>query len=161
MKSVFSSIGFFALSGVYGKGKSDFKGVILSVLAGIIFGSYLLPLGIFSLDPQDYFFPMSLGIMASSVLIFILSRRRLERKIFSTGMLSGIVWNIANFSSLFAVSFLGLAVGFPLTQLALFASVLWGLFYFKEFREKSKIRRIIIAGVIIFLGAVILSFAKV
>ncbi len=155
------ALGFFALSGIYGKGNSDFKGILFSLLAGIVFGSYLLPLSLFGFDPQDYFFPMSLGILVSGVSIFAFSRKKLESKIIPSGMASGFVWNIANFSSLFAVSFLGLAIGFPLTQLALFVSVMWGLFYFREFKEKSKIKRIIIAGIIIFLGAIILSFAKI
>ena len=47
------------------------------------------------------------------------------------GMITGLLWNVGNFCSIYATYYLGLTVGFPLTQLALVVSGLWGIIAFK------------------------------
>ncbi|MBI2075862.1 MAG: hypothetical protein HYT72_01270 [Candidatus Aenigmarchaeota archaeon] len=69
------------------------------------------------------------------------------------------MWNAASLSSLYAVSFLGFAIGVPLTQLALIISALWGVFYFKE--VKGRLVYKVMLGVILLLAAgFLLSFSK-
>ncbi len=131
-------VGICTLSLVHGKSRTSFKGMALALVSSVLFGVYLLPLNLFNLRPESYLFSMSLGIFLLSLLLFSLSRRSLQRDLTAPGLLSGAVWNIANMGSLFAVNTLGLAVGFPLTQLALFVSIIWGVAYFKEFRERKK-----------------------
>ena len=50
---------------------------------------------------------------------------------FSIGLAAGCLFSSGNFFSIYATQFLGLTIGFPLTQTALLVSGLWGLFFFK------------------------------
>jgi glucose uptake protein GlcU len=84
----------------------------------------------------------------------------LTKKIISRGLLSGIIWNIANFSSFFVVLYLGVSVGLPLTQTALLVSVAWGLFFFQEIKGRSKLARITVGSILLLLGTLFLVFAK-
>jgi len=48
------------------------------------------------------------------------------------GLSSGILWASANILSVHATWFLGMKVGFPLTQTCVVFNALWGILYFKE-----------------------------
>lgn len=136
------------------------QGLIFAILAGILFGSYLVPLKNSTLQPLQYLFPMSLGIMLGGIIVFALKRSKVNFAILPSGTLSGMIWNIGNFASFFAVLNLGISIGFPLTQMALFVSVLWGLLYFREITGRKNITKIVIASLVLFLGAILLSISK-
>jgi len=91
---------------------------------------------------------------------FALKRPKVNFAILPSGVLSGIAWNIGNFASFFAVLNLGISIGFPLTQMALFVSVIWGLLYFREISGRINIIKIVIASLILFLGAILLSISR-
>lgn len=52
---------------------------------------------------------------------------------FLPGASSGALWGAANFLSVHATFFLGIKVGFPLTQTCIIFAAAWGVLYFKEF----------------------------
>lgn len=138
---------------------SNIKGIVFASIAGLVFGSYLVPLKLSGLQPNMFLFPMSLGILIGGVSIYLFKGSKIDKGIILSGVFSGVAWNIANFASFFAVLNLGIAIGFPLTQMALFVSVLWGVFYFKEIRGKTKVIRLIFWSIILFFGAVLLTLS--
>ncbi len=142
------------------KKKSSVKGILLAAIAGVFFGTYIIPLKLYNLTANEFFFPISLGIFICSWMIFALKSSRIQTKVIPYSLVSGAIWNIGNLASIFAVIYLGLAKGFPLTQLAVLIASAWGLFYFKEVKERNKIVKIIIGAVALMIGAVLLSFAK-
>lgn len=135
------------------------RGLLFAVIAGTLFGSYLVPLKN-SPQPLQFLFPMSLGIMLGGIIIFVLKRPKVNFAILPSGVLSGIAWNIGNFASFFAVLNLGMSIGFPLTQMALLVSVLWGLLYFREIAGRKNVIKIVVASLVLFLGAILLSISK-
>ncbi|MBI4016020.1 MAG: hypothetical protein HY362_04870 [Candidatus Aenigmarchaeota archaeon] len=141
-------------------GSSDKTGLVLAVIAGLIFGSYLLPLKLSGIAPADFLFSMSLGILAFGWLAFIIKRPKIDKSYIGNGLLSGIIWNVANFSSLFVVVLLGISIGFPITQTSLLVAVLWGVLYFKEIKESNSIVKIIIGAILLIIGAFLLGFSK-
>lgn len=142
------------------KGLSSIKGVFFACLAGFLFGFVLVPFKLANLQPLSFLFSMSIGILITGIAFFLVARPKIQTNILFPGAFSGILWNVANISSFFVVSILGIAIGIPLTQMALFVSVLWGLLYFKEVKGKEKITKLIIAAIILFVGAVALSLSK-
>ena len=129
-------------------------------MAGASFGTLFIFLKISELQPTQFLFPMAIGIFALGWILFFIKRSKPDMKIIKHAMVSGVFWNIANFASMFAILYLGLTVGFPLTQTALLVGILWGLFYFKEFKKKQKIIQVIIGAIIIIIGAFLLGFSK-
>lgn len=154
-------IGIWQISHINDENKTaSAQGLLFAILAGILFGSYLIPLKNSGLQPSGYLFSMSLGIFLGGIFIFIIKRPRVDFTILPSGVLSGIAWNVGNFASFFAVLNLGITIGFPLTQMALFVSVLWGLLYFREITGRKNIMKIVLASIILLFGAVLLSFSK-
>ena len=89
----------------------------------------------------------------------LVKRPKIDIKIILPGALSGVIWNIANFASFYAVLILGMTVGYPLTQMALFVSVLWGLLYFHEIKGRNKIIRLVTGSIVLFIGAILLGLS--
>jgi len=146
-------------STIGGEKASSFKGIVLALAAGAVFGSYLVPFKLSGLEPASFLFPMSLGILAGGLIISLIKRPKIDFKIILPGALSGLIWNIANFASFYTVLILGMSVGYPQTQRALFVSVLWGLLCFHEIEGRQKIIRLVAGGVILFIGAILLGLS--
>jgi len=73
------------------------------------------------------------------------------------GCTSGLLWSTGNIGNILAVSYLGDFVGLSLTQLSLIVNGLWGIFYYKEIREKHKIQLWFISAGLLSLSVFILS----
>jgi glucose uptake protein GlcU len=135
-------------------------GFIAAAMAAIGWGSqFVLMKKLKSPDPYHFHVFMSIGIFLSSFAIGLAVNASLVPNPF--GLFSGLIWGIANFAGLNAVALLGLAVGFPLTQLALLVSVAWGLLYFKEIKGKDKILKIVVGAIVLIAGAFLLAFSKI
>lgn len=142
-----------------GKAQNLKRGLMLSAGAGILFGSQLVPFRLASLSPQNFFFPMSLGIVLFGIVFFLSKRRALKNDAIFSGILGGVIWNIGNLLSIIAVSLIGLAKGFPLTQTAVLIAVLWGLLYFKEVTALKNIIKVLVGAFILLAGVILLSLA--
>jgi glucose uptake protein GlcU len=68
-----------------------------------------------------------------------------------------LVWNVGNVCSIYATLYLGLTVGFPLTQLALAFGGLIGIFWFKEITGVYVIAFWMVSIAVLLTGAVLLG----
>jgi len=53
------------------------------------------------------------------------------------GTISGLLWSVGNFASMYAVKELGQAIGYSCVQSSIFVSGLWGILYYREIRGPS------------------------
>ncbi len=132
--------------------EKSWKGIALSLLAGLFFGVYLYPFKMTSLSPIEFLFPMSIGVGVTTLLIYLLQRDSLTYSTIIPGIGAGVLWNIANFASFFAVQQIGLALTTPLTALSLLVTVSWGLFYFKEITKSTMIKLLITGSLLLLIG---------
>ena len=137
------------------RNSKDKKGYIITVIAGILWGSLFVPVRMMS-DLETSFFSMSLAIFVIGIGILI-AMRPFRKKETLTGIASGAIWNVGNIASFLAVAALGLTVGYPLTQLALLFNVSWGLLYFKEALQRKSFTAIYAGAAIVIVGSVFLS----
>ncbi len=72
-------------------------------------------------------------------------------------MTSGVLWSIGNYGSIFAAKYLGLAVGFSLTQTALLVGGIWGLTLLREIRGVGPILLWAVSALVLLAGAAVLS----
>ncbi|MBI4894477.1 MAG: hypothetical protein HY833_01950 [Candidatus Aenigmarchaeota archaeon] len=142
------------------KVKVDLTGVMYAVVAGLVFGAIFVPAKLGNVPAADFIFPMATGIAIGGAAMFFAKVRKIAMPEVGAGLTSGLMWSIANIFGLYAISLLGIAVGFPLTQLALLFSVAWGLFFFREVRDRKTIVKIVLGAVVIILGAFALAFSK-
>jgi len=102
------------------------------------------------------------GIHACSTN-FVESRHRFHdwsqcaRKALVPGFLHGILWAAGNVGAIHATEYLGIAVGFPLSQLALFVALGLGLFQFKELSARPQRIFAMVGAFIAFSGSAALA----
>ena len=135
------------------------KRLFTAILAGIIFGSQLVPLKVGNVATKDFFFSVCLGIFLTGLLIALFKKTRFKNEAVGLSLLSGIIWNIGNLLSLVAISLIGLAKAIPISQSSTLIAVLWGLFYFKEITQRKFRIQVLIGAAILLLGVIILSLA--
>ncbi|MBI5133403.1 MAG: hypothetical protein HZA83_01695 [Thaumarchaeota archaeon] len=140
------------------RNSNDIKGYIVTVIAGILWGSLFVPVRLIS-NLETSFFSMSLTIFVIGIGILIIVRN-FRKKETLTGIVSGVIWNVGNIASFLAVAALGLTIGYPLTQLALLFNVSWGLLYFKEASQRKSFTAIYVGAAIVIIGSVLLSYSS-
>ncbi|MBI4035655.1 hypothetical protein HY383_01775 [Candidatus Daviesbacteria bacterium] len=135
------------------------KGLLAGVVAGLIFGSQLVPLKIGHVTTGEAFFSTGLGIFVTAMMVTIFSRTKFSKEIFKAGLLSGVIWNMGNLLSLISLSLIGLSKAGPISQIATAVAVLWGLFYFKEVTIPAAKLQVLMGSIILLVGVIILGLA--
>ena len=135
------------------------KGLLAAISSGFIWASQIVPLKIGHVSTEVSFFPICLSIFITGLGIGLIKRVKFERKALGLSLLSGTIWNIGNLISLMALSLIGLSKAFPITQSANLVAVLWGLFYFREIKERKHKLQILIGAVILMTGIITLGSA--
>ena len=138
-------------------------GIIASVTLGLIHGSFFVPLRASNLPIFVTFLPLTIGMIAATSLIAQIQKLKLNYDFLSVFkmILAGLILGGGNYTALLTIQHLGVAQGYPLTQLAIVINTLWGTLVFKE--ATSAQGKILIAfGVTIALiGAFILNSARI
>lgn len=104
------------------------------------------------------------GVMMVTVVIAIVYHIVLRQMpvfkpslMLAPAMATGVMWSIGNLSSIFAAQYLGLAVGFPLTQTCLLVAGLWGMFLLRELKGLIPIALWVLSAGVLLAGAALLS----
>lgn len=133
------------------------KGYVYAAIAGLLWGAIFVPLKLADTLESTYF-SMALTIFVIGIILMV-AFRQFGKKDTVVGAAAGIMWNAANLASFFAIASLGLAIGYPLTQLAILIAALWGLLYFKEAKKKRAMA--IYAGVaVVLIGSAFLALSS-
>lgn len=132
-------------------------GYLTATAAGVIGGSYVIPLQA-THSLQSGFFSSSLGIFAIGIPLLLISRKFLKKEM-AAGILSGSIFNLGSFSVLIAIGLIGITVGYPISQTATLFAILWGVLYFKEIVYWKSILKVAVGAGMIVLGSVLLSIA--
>lgn len=131
-------------------------GIVCALCNGLNTGSMLVPMHYADVEGLDYAVSQGIGCFIALVLAWLI---RYLYYVFRTqsfsegsqalpsfhvkllllpGSMCGILWQLSNISNMLAVSSFGQAIGVGLVQLALVVSGFWGIFYYKEVKNKSK-----------------------
>ncbi|KAL3933808.1 MAG: hypothetical protein SGPRY_000121 [Prymnesium sp.] len=120
-------------------------------------GSFALALPVVALLPLLLLYTGQAVAMGSS-------RERNWRKLLSlpcalSGLGTGAMWAAGNILSVHASMRLGQAIGFPLTQVCVVISALWGILYFRELRHPLALKVFGVASCTVLVGALFLKLS--
>lgn len=138
-------------------------GIIASITLGLIHGSFFVPLRASDLPIFVSFVPLTLGMIATTSTIVIVNKLKLNYDFFKIFrmLLAGIILGSGNYTAILTIQHLGVAQGYPLTQLAIIVNTLWGTLLFKEATTTRGKILIAIGVTIAIIGAYILNSARV
>ena len=148
--------------------KSDKKlqitGIIGAVIAGILWGSYFIPIRISSVSMWVAAFPLAVGIFVGSIILVLFTGKSIileKPSHYLRVCITGILWGIGNYASLRMMELIGTGRGFTIAQLNVALNALFGIFLFKRPHPKSKAAVFTIIGIAIALaGGIVLGSFK-
>ena len=146
--------------------KQRIRGVLFALALGILNGSLMVPLRKTPKDADgiNYIISFSIGVLGITPLLaaayLVATKTPLvlhPRVALLPGLLAGFLWQIGNYCSIYATLYLGLTIGYPLTQLALLVAGMWGWLYYKELPDSRRIAHFWLSSIVILAGAALLA----
>lgn len=134
-------------------------GILAALGAGILWGSYFIPVRMSNAGTWAGAFPLAIGIFAGSALLVAMSRQpiRLNQTSHTIRSLSaGLMWGIGNYAMLLLVGQLGAGRGFTISQLGIVVNSLIGVYILKDPAPKSRAAVFTLVGCFIATGGAIL-----
>jgi glucose uptake protein len=136
-------------------------GVASAVGAGILWGSYYVPIKLIDVSMWIGAFPLSIGIFAASAVLAFLTQAsfQLEKKIdYWRVSLTGVLWGIGNYGMLLLIDQLGAGRGFTIAQLSVVVNALVGIYWLKDPKPKTRAANLTLIGcVFATLGGITLG----
>ncbi len=136
-------------------------GLLGALGAGILWGTYFIPIKLSQASVWVASWPMAVGIFVGSIVLVLLPRQslRLDRPSYYGRVLaSGVMWGIGNYSMLLLVGELGAGRGFTIAQLGIVVNALIGVYWLKEPQPKTRAAALTLAGcVLAMIGSILLG----
>ena len=139
-------------------------GLLGAVGAGILWGSYFIPIKYSGVSPWAGAFPLAIGMAVGGVILALLSRR--PWKLSSSGdyaraCLTGALWSLGNYGVLLLVDAIGAGKGFTISQISVVVSALIGIYWLHEPPPKTRAARLTFIGcVLATIGGIVLGNLK-
>lgn len=133
--------------------------------AGVLWGSYFIPIQAAGLQPAAANLPLAAGMVTGACLLAALTDRRLVRlrtRHEGARVLSaGVLWGLGNLGMLLLVAQLGAGRGFTIAQLGLIVNALIGIVAFHNPRPGSRAAAVTLAGVALAaIGGILVGQAR-
>lgn len=144
--------------------RSQAIGFLSAVGAGVLWGSYFIPLKIAGTPVWIAALPMAVGIFCGSLVLALLTRMPfvLEKQgdYLRVGI-TGLLWGIGNYSMLILVEQIGAGKGFTISQLAVVINGLIGVFLLHDPAPKTRAAWLTLLGcVLATVGGIVLGNLK-
>jgi glucose uptake protein len=132
--------------------RNQLIGVLSAFAAGILWGSYFIPIKITNVSMLEGSFPLAAGIVATPIVLILFKREIpiIDSKVnLIRTLLSGLLWGVGNYTMLLLVEKIGTGPGFTIGQLGVIVQALIGVFIFKDPSPRSKAAYITFIGIIL------------
>ncbi len=133
-------------------------GLAGAVGAGILWGSYFIPVKYSGVSAWAGAFPMAIGMAVGGLILALLSRQ--PWKLTASGdyvrvCLTGALWSVGNYGMLLLVGTIGAGKGFTVAQISVVVSALIGIYWLHEPGPQTR------AAGLTFIGCVLASIGGV
>jgi glucose uptake protein len=136
-------------------------GVSGSVGAGILWGSYFIPIKLSAVSVWIATFPLAVGMFMGSILLALIARQspRLASSFdYLRVCLTGVLWGVGNYAMLLLVGQLGAGRGFTISQLSVVVGALIGIYWLKDPKPKTRAATLTLIGcVLATVGGIVLG----
>ena len=140
------------------------RGLAGALGAGILWGSYFIPVKFSGVSPWAGAFPLAIGMAVGGMILALLSRH--SWKLTASGdylraCLTGALWSLGNYGALLLIDAIGAGKGFTISQISVVVSALIGIYLLREPHPKSRAAKLTFIGcVLATIGGIALSNLK-
>jgi len=139
-------------------------GVLGAVGAGVLWGTYYLPIKVSENSMWVSTLPMAVGIFTGSALLVLFSRLPLrlgKGGDYARVSVTGLLWGVGNYGMLVLVDQLGAGKGFTISQLSVVINALIGVFLLRNPAPRTKAAWLTLAGCVLAAsGGILLGNLK-
>lgn len=139
----------------------DRIGAMAAIGAGVIWGSYFIPIRLAEASLWVTAFPMAIGMFVGSIILVFASKENIKlekNSYYVRTLLSGALWTLGNYGSLKMMELIGTGKGFTVSQLGIVLTTMIGIFLFKNPDPKTKEAKIAFVGITLAaIGGVVLG----
>lgn len=136
-------------------------GIIGAIGAGILWGSYFIPVKFSGVSPWAGAFPLAIGMAVGGVILALLSRQSWKLKTtgdYARTSMTGALWSLGNYGMLLLVDVIGAGKGFTIAQISLVISALIGIYWLHEPAPKTRVANWTLIGcVLATVGGILLG----
>ena len=142
---------------IFAKGRGDMIrnrrdltiGLLGAIGAGILWGSYYIPIKQSDVSLWIATFPLTIGILVGSTVLMLLGRQapRLDkRRDYALVSLTGVLWGVGNYAMLLLTNEIGAGRGFTIAQLAVAVNALIGVYWLKDPQPRTRAATLTLVG---------------
>ena len=139
-------------------------GLAGAVGAGILWGSYFIPVKYSGVSPWTGAFPLAIGMAIGGLILALLSRqswRLTASGDYVRSCLTGALWSVGNYGVLLLIDAIGAGKGFTISQISVVISALIGIYWLREPPPETRAARLTFIGcVLATIGGVVLGNLK-
>jgi glucose uptake protein len=136
-------------------------GVAGAVGAGILWGSYFIPVKYSGVSPWSGAFPLAIGMATGGVVLALLSRQSWKLNAwgnYARAGLTGALWSLGNYGMLLLVDAIGAGKGFTIAQISVIVSALIGIYWLHEPPPGTRVaNRTLVGCVLAMIGGIVLG----
>lgn len=148
-----------------GAGKRDFQiGIAGAVGAGVLWGSYFIPVKYSGVSAWAGAFPQAIGMALGGIVLALLSRQTWRLAApgdYARASLTGALWSLGNYGMLLLVGALGAGKGFTISQISVVVGALISIYWLREPAPRTRAARLTFLGcVLATIGGVVLGNIK-
>jgi glucose uptake protein len=155
---------FARSDGVKAQGRNAAIGFLSAIGAGILWGTYFIPIKLSQASLWVTALPLALGIFVGSAILVLLTRQPLPLSRTSDYLrvaATGLLWGIGNYGSLLLIEELGAGKGFTISQLSVVVNALIGIYWLKDPRPRTRAATLTLAGcVLATVGGIVFGNIK-
>ncbi|HEX7972956.1 MAG TPA: GRP family sugar transporter, partial [Anaerolineales bacterium] len=144
--------------------KDLLAGLAGAVGAGVLWGTYFIPIKMTSVSLWAAALPLAAGIFAGSAALALLagqSPRLASGSQYLRVSATGLLWGIGNYGMLLLVGEIGAGKGFTISQLSVVVNGLIAVYWLKDPSPRSRAASLTLAGcVLATLGGIVLGNLK-
>lgn len=145
-------------------GANFLVGLLSALGAGVLWGSYFIPIQISAASLWVTTFPLSVGIFAGSLILVAMTQQPIQLNSRSDTLrvlATGLLWGIGNYGMLLLVDALGAGRGFTISQLGVVVNGLIGVYLLHDPHPKSRAALLTLIGcVFATIGGILLGSLK-
>ena len=139
-------------------------GLAGAVGAGILWGSYFIPVKYAGVSLWAGAFPLALGMASGGLLLALLGRqswRLPSSSDYIRACSTGVLWSVGNYGMLLLVNAIGAGKGFTISQISVVVSALIGIYWLHDPPPKTRAAGLTFIGcVLATLGGIVLGNLK-
>jgi glucose uptake protein len=133
-------------------------GLLGALGAGVLWGTYFVPIKASSVSLWIAAWPMAVGIFVGSGALVVFTRQSIrlaQRTEYARVLISGLLWSVGNYGSLLLIDQLGAGKGFTIAQVSIVVAALIAIYWLKDPRPQTR------AATLTFIGCVLVTFGGI